>query len=80
MQYVSVFTLFALPVAKGFASLQQATDYLQRAHNDQDVSPLGIYDARMGVVIPYLNDECSPIDTDERLIVRLAQRHLERLS
>ncbi|GAB3887736.1 hypothetical protein [Spirosoma agri] len=80
MHYVSVFTLFALPVAKGFASLQQATDYLQRAHNDQDVSPLGIYDATTGIVIPCLDDHCSLIETEERLIVRLAQRHLERLA
>jgi hypothetical protein len=80
MQYVSVFTLFALPVAKGFSSLQQATDYLRRANADQDLSPLGIYDAKMGLVIPYMNDGYSLIDTEESLIIRLAQEHIEHIA
>ncbi|MCK8490677.1 MULTISPECIES: hypothetical protein [Spirosoma] len=80
MQYISVFTLFAFPVAKGFPSLQQATDYLSKADNDQDIAPLGIYDAVMGVVIPYKGEEYSLLNMEERMIARLAKKHLERVA
>ncbi|GAB2520561.1 hypothetical protein [Spirosoma aerophilum] len=79
MHYIAVFRLFATPVAKGFASVNEAVYCLERATNDPDLSPMGLYDANRNTVISYQDEMCLFDDIEETLVVRLAKSYIERI-
>ena len=79
MRYVAVYTLFDIPVARGFSSEEEAIRCLEKASNDPDSSPLGIYDAYSGAVAFDEHEEYSSADINRELIVRLAQSYIERI-
>lgn len=79
MRYVAVFTLFDIPVARGFTSEREAIRCLEKAANDPDSSPIGIYDAQSGAVTLDDHEEYSSADINRELIVRLAQSCIERI-
>ncbi|GAB3798801.1 hypothetical protein GCM10028819_20730 [Spirosoma humi] len=79
MRYVAVFTLFDIPVAKGFASEEEAIRCLEKADNDPDSSPIGIYDAQSGAVTFDEYEEYSSAAINRELIVRLARSYIERI-
>lgn len=79
MRYVAVFTLFDIPVARGFSSEEEAIRCLEKAGNDPDSSPLGIYDAQSGDVTFDEHEEYSSADINRELIVRLARSCIERI-
>ena len=79
MLYIAVFTLFGIPVAKGFSSMQGAIDCLRVALNDPDSSPLGIYDVTEEIVTDQHHDNYALIHVDEDTIIRLAQSYVERI-
>jgi hypothetical protein len=79
MRYIAIFTLFAIPVAKGFASKKEAIYCLEQAHNDTDSSPLGIYDVSKDKVTYHHDKNYTGADIDESLLIRLAQSYIERI-
>jgi hypothetical protein len=79
MHYIAVFRLFATPVAKGFASENEAVFCLERANNDPDLSPMGLYDANRNTVTSYQEKMYLFDDVNETLVVRLAKSYIERI-
>ena len=79
MRYVAVFTLFDIPVARGFTSQGEAMRCLEKASNDPDSSPIGIYDADLGAVTFDEQEEYSSAGMNQELIIRLAQSYIERI-
>ncbi len=80
MLYIAVFTLFSIPVAKGYASLIEAINCLDQAYNDSDSLPLGIYDANMVVVVSSQHENPLLAYMNEDLIIRIAQSYIERIA
>lgn len=79
MQYVAVYTLFDIPVARGFSSEGEAIRCLEIAGHDPDSSPLGLYNAYSGTVAFDEYEEYSSADINRELIVRLAQSYIKRI-
>ena len=79
MRYVTVFTLFTIPVARGFAVMQDALECLRTAHEDPDLSPLGIYDATLEVVIAHNYSSYGLTEVDENLVKQIAKSYFERI-
>lgn len=79
MRYVAVFTLFDIPIARGFTSEEEAMRCLEKASNDPDSSPIGLYNVDSGAVTFDEQEEFSSADMNRELIIRLAQSYLERI-
>ncbi|GAB2558054.1 hypothetical protein [Spirosoma areae] len=79
MRYIALFTLFSLPVAKGFNSVDEAQNCLLEAQQDMDSSPLGLYDTLMNKVVLYQPESTAQLEADEELIIRIARDHAERV-
>lgn len=76
MGYIAVFTLFAVPVAKGFASEEDAASYLNQVGADPDSSPIGLYDAYKALVTLYSHEKDTALEED--IVKRIAQAYIER--
>lgn len=79
MRYIAVFTLFAIPVAKGFSSLKEAIDCLKRKHDDPDTIPLGVYDTTLALVVSKVEDE-PYVEADDYIIVRSARAYVSHVA
>lgn len=79
MQYVVVYTLFDIPVARGFSSQEEAIRCLEKAGNDPDSLPLGLYNAGSGVLAFDECEEYSSANINRDSIIRLAQSYIERI-
>lgn len=80
MRYVAVFTLFSIPVAKGFGTITEAVNCLDQADEDLDSSALGVYDITMSKVIFYRDEDYATTNVEENLIVNLARAYIERIA
>jgi hypothetical protein len=78
MQYIVVFNLFSIPVAKGFTSLSQAIHYFDQAQADPDLLPLGIYDVAAAEVISSELPNYYPEEQNNALVIATAQSYIER--
>ncbi|GAB3730194.1 hypothetical protein GCM10028816_26300 [Spirosoma lituiforme] len=79
MQYVAVYTLFDIPVARGFSSSEEAIRCLEKVGDDPDSSPLGIYDAGSGALTFNEHEQYSSANINRDSIIRLAQSYIRRI-
>ncbi len=80
MRYIAVFTLFSIPVAKGFATLTEAMNCLGQADEDLDSSALGIYDRDQAKMIFYQDKDYTITKIDEDLMINLALAYIDRIA
>lgn len=63
-------------LAKGFNTLQQATDFLGWGYEDNDLAPFGIYDSVLAQTHFYQHDSSPALCTDPDLIEQTALAYL----
>lgn len=79
IQYVAVYTLFDIPVARGFPSQKEALHCLEKAGSDPDSLPLGLYHADSGTLTLDDYEEFSSANMNRDSIIRLAQSYIKRI-
>lgn len=77
VRYIAVFTLFTVPVAKGFATKDEAVNCLEQACTDSDSLPLGMYDAETATTSVHQCEDRGSVFVDEGVIVRLAKSYID---
>lgn len=76
MRFISVYQQSKKMLAKGFPTQQLALDFLGWGYEDNDLTPLGIYDSLLSQASLYQHDNEPVLCTDPDLIEQVALAYL----
>ena len=76
MRFIAVYHQTKSICAKGFRLYDAALEYLYWAYEDNDLKPLGIYDALLWVATLYQQEYEPPLTTDLELIEEVARAYI----